>query len=144
MMTEPDSFVDIKIGTWEEELERVNITHATPEPQLRKRKSGKLNQFYELEEDKDYEQHKFESNISEAADSSYSSIAYNFDDDLKEREKNTEHSEEKLLLNERKISQVTVQAYFDDPMLPYRMREVMIKKENKQLLRHYEHSLPSW
>lgn len=49
-----------------------------------------------------------------------------------------------LLLNERIISHVVVQGYFDDPLLPYRMREVIMKKENKQLLRHYEASLPSW
>jgi len=49
-----------------------------------------------------------------------------------------------LMLNERIIKQVTVQGYFDDPMLPYRMREVIVLNQNKQLLRHYETSLPSW
>ena len=51
---------------------------------------------------------------------------------------------DQLLLSERSIKNVTVQAYFDDPLLPYRMREVIMMKENKQLLLHYETSLPSW
>lgn len=53
-------------------------------------------------------------------------------------------NKEELLLNERIIPHITALGYFDDPLLPYRMREVIMLKENKQLLRHYETSLPSW
>ena len=49
-----------------------------------------------------------------------------------------------LLLSHRSIKNVTVQAYFDDPLLPYRMREVIMMAENRPLLLQYETSLPSW
>ena len=51
---------------------------------------------------------------------------------------------EDLLLSEKTLHTVTVQSYYDDPVLPYRLREVIMKPKNKSLLVLYEASLPSW
>ena len=71
-------------------------------------------------------------------------LGLNNDETPKINQNGLEIDKESLLLNERIIKNVTVQGYFDDPILPYRMREVIVMKENKKLLRHYETSLPSW
>jgi hypothetical protein len=39
---------------------------------------------------------------------------------------------------------LTIVAYFDDPILPYALKEVINVPENKDLLKLYEASLPSW
>ncbi len=39
---------------------------------------------------------------------------------------------------------MTIVAYFDDPILPYALKEVINIPENKELLKLYEASLPSW
>ena len=49
-----------------------------------------------------------------------------------------------LLLKETVMDKMTVQAYFDDPVLHYRMREVIMMKKNSALLVKYEASIPSW
>lgn len=114
---------------------------------VKRRNSGKFCLFI-FRITKNDEDQIMTSNIPEVTSSSHTNLTYNFEDDSKQKNEEIKNSNndsgEKLLLNERKIPHVTVQAYFDDPMLPYRMREVMVMKENKQLLRHYEHSLPSW
>lgn len=42
------------------------------------------------------------------------------------------------------MQNVTLVAYFDDPLLPYLVREILRKPENKRLLMHYERGIPSW
>jgi hypothetical protein len=37
-----------------------------------------------------------------------------------------------------------VVAYFEDPILPYALKEVVNAPQNQELLRLYEASLPSW
>ena len=39
---------------------------------------------------------------------------------------------------------MTIIAYFDDPVLPYALKELLNMEENKRLLKLYEASLPSW
>jgi len=39
---------------------------------------------------------------------------------------------------------LTIVAYFDDPIFPYALKELLNAKENNKLLRIYEASLPSW
>ena len=48
------------------------------------------------------------------------------------------------VLSVKTYHKVVLQAYFDDPILHYRMREVVMLPENKHLLMLYESSLPSW
>jgi len=46
--------------------------------------------------------------------------------------------------DERVLSDLTLIAYFDDPIFPFALKEILNNKENKQLLLLYEASLPSW
>lgn len=47
-------------------------------------------------------------------------------------------------IDERILKDLTLIAYFDDPVFPYALKEILNIKENKPLLRLYEASLPSW
>lgn len=46
--------------------------------------------------------------------------------------------------DERILKNLTFVAYFDDPILPYALKEVLNIPGNKRLLKLYEASLPSW
>lgn len=48
------------------------------------------------------------------------------------------------MLDERVLKDLSIIAYFDDPILPYVLKEVINRPENKYLLRLYEASVPSW
>ena len=48
------------------------------------------------------------------------------------------------VIDARYLKDLTIIAYFDDPIFPYAMKEMLNLKENKRLLRLYEASLPSW
>jgi hypothetical protein len=48
------------------------------------------------------------------------------------------------IIDERTLKDLTIIAYFDDPILPYALKETLNLKENKRLLMLYEASLPSW
>ena len=60
---------------------------------------------------------EFDNNVSD-----FKEIIFNTS--VKDREITNESD---LLLSEILIKNVTLQAYFDDPLLPYRMREVIVK-----------------
>jgi len=47
-------------------------------------------------------------------------------------------------LDTRILKDLTLVVYFDDPILPYAFKEVINMPANKELLRLYEASLPSW
>jgi hypothetical protein len=49
-----------------------------------------------------------------------------------------------LAIDVRELKDLTIVAYFDDPILPFALKEVINMREKKQLLRLYEASLPSW
>jgi len=49
-----------------------------------------------------------------------------------------------VVLDQRTLKDLTVIAYFDDPGLPYALKEVINMPCNKELLKLYEASLPSW
>ena len=47
-------------------------------------------------------------------------------------------------MDQRTLKDLTIVAYFDDPILPYALKELINMPTNKTLLRLYEASLPSW
>jgi len=47
-------------------------------------------------------------------------------------------------IDTRVLNDLTLVVYFDDPILPYAFKEVINMPANKELLRLYEASLPSW
>jgi hypothetical protein len=49
-----------------------------------------------------------------------------------------------MAMDQRTIKDITVVAYFDDPILPYALKETINLPNHKNLLRLYESSLPSW
>ena len=51
---------------------------------------------------------------------------------------------EVIVLDQRVLKDLTIIAYFDDPVLPYALKEVINVPANKELLKLYEASLPSW
>jgi hypothetical protein len=74
--------------------------------------------------------------------SSLASSTMRFDDQI--RSFNEEELTEVRVLDERVLKDLTIVAYFDDPILPYALKEVINVPANKKLLRLYEASLPSW
>jgi len=63
----------------------------------------------------------------------------------KEEESTLEsHSLDSLVLDQRTLKDLTIVAYFNDPVLPLALKEVINSPCNKELLRLYEASLPSW
>lgn len=42
------------------------------------------------------------------------------------------------------LKDITIVAYFDDPIFPYALKETVNLPVNKPLLKHYEATLPSW
>lgn len=46
--------------------------------------------------------------------------------------------------DERVLKDLTIIAYFDDPIIPYALKELINIPSNKNLLLLYEAALPSW
>jgi len=57
---------------------------------------------------------------------------------------NTCLNAETMVIDQRVLNDITIVAYFDDPILPYALKEVINIPDNKDLLKLYEASLPSW
>ena len=66
------------------------------------------------------------------------------EDSSLEDQLNTCLNVESLVIDQRLLKDLTIVAYFDDPILPYAFKEVINIPANKDLLKLYEASLPSW
>ncbi|CAI2384286.1 unnamed protein product [Moneuplotes crassus] len=141
-VTEPDSLIDSTESCIDTKFENQILLLNTPDPKSRKKDLIENNEKLDIEVD------SLKSVISE----DFSNCKLTKEpmlclSDSKNPQTEVPKEEppiENLCLSERIIPNVTVQGYFDDPLLPYRMREVIVMKKNKKLLRHYETSLPSW
>jgi hypothetical protein len=163
LMTEPDS-VEVHTELMEEKRDRNEYFLKTPQKEVResnheldqlgrmelkeKDSSFSENNKVEFENEGKHSSFKIQSPSKIYEFSKEKSLkkvkSWNIDNKTTDDETPEDLTKKDLLLNERIIPHVTVQGYFDDPILPYRMREVIVMKENKPLLRHYEASLPSW